>query len=264
MAGGGSGGIPVQRRARLVAVLRGKGVASISELALETGASESTVRRDLEELAGRSEVRRTRGGAVFTGGTIGGTTFEPLFAERSRQNISEKERIGRYAIGLAKRGQGVLFDSSSTVMGAVRALVESPVRMTAVTNDVSLAASLGSVRGVKVVVPGGELREGSFTLLGPATRGFLSRLHVDVAFIGIHAITGDRMSEAGLEVAEVKRAMIRAAGRVVLLADHSKFSPPAFFEVAGLEEVDDLVTGDETPQEAIEAAREVPVRVHLV
>jgi DeoR family transcriptional regulator of aga operon len=252
--------IPVQRQTELLAILRSRGVASVSELAAELGASESTVRRDLDELSAGGEVRRTHGGAVLAGRT----TFEPLFADRSRQNPEEKARIGACAAGLLESGQSVIFDSSSTVMSAARAVVERPVRLTCVTNDVSLAAALAAGEGIEVVVTGGEVREGSFTLLGPVTREFLSRLHVDVALLGIHAVTGGVLSEAGLAAAEAKRAMIRAARRVVLLADHSKFGPPAFFDVAGAGAVDDLISDGNTPEETLEAFREAGVEVHLV
>jgi DeoR family transcriptional regulator of aga operon len=113
------------------------------------------------------------------------------------------------------------------------------------------------------VVPGGEIRDGSFTLLGSYTQTFLNGLHVDVAFVGIHAVTGDVLSESSLDAVEAKRAMVRAAHRVVLLADHSKFRPPSFFEVARLAGIDDLVTDGAAPPEALEAAGACGVRVHL-
>ena len=133
----------------------------------------------------------------------------------------------------------------------------------AVTNDVGVASVLAEAPGASVVVPGGEIRDGSFALLGSYTQAFPNGLHVDVAFVGIHAVTGDVLSESSLEVVEAKRAMMRAAHRVVLLADHSKFRPPSFFEVARMDRLDDLITDDAAPPEALEAACSCGVRVHL-
>jgi DeoR family transcriptional regulator of aga operon len=87
---------------------------------------------------------------------------------------------------------------------------------------------------------------------------------VEVAFVGIHAVTGDVLSDSSLDVVEAKRAMMRAARRVVLLADGSKFGQPSFLEVARLDAVDDLVTDDTAPPEALEAMETSGVRVHLV
>jgi DeoR family transcriptional regulator of aga operon len=256
--------IPAQRRAELLALLRERGAASISELSVALEASESTVRRDLDHLDAHGLVRRTHGGAMVMGLT-GRTTFEPMFADRRWHNPDEKARIGRLAATLLEDGQSVLFDSSSTVLSAAEAIVQHPVKITAVTNDVNLASVLAlAPERLKVVVPGGEIRAGSFTLLGSGTTSFFERLHVDVALVGIHAITGPLLTEAGLDVAEVKQAIIRTAERVVLLADHSKFGPPAFFEVARMGAVHDLITDRAAPREALGALRaEASTRIHL-
>ena len=256
--------IPAQRRAELLALLRERGAAPISDLSVALQASESTVRRDLDHLDAEGLVRRTHGGAIILGMT-GRTTFEPLFADRRWHNPDEKARIGRLASTLLEDGQSVLFDSSSTVLSAAEAIVQHPVN-TAVTNDVNLASvlALASDGMINVVVPGGEIRSGSFTLLGSSTKSFFERLHVDVAFVGIHAITGSLLTEGGLDIAEVKRAIIHTAERVVLLADHSKFGPPAFFEVARADAVHDLITDRDAPQDALDALRaEASTRIHL-
>jgi DeoR family transcriptional regulator of aga operon len=254
--------IPAQRRAELVALLRERCAAPIWELSAALQASESTVRRDLDQLDAEGLVHRTHGGAVFTGRS----TFEPPFIDRRWHNPDEKVRIGRFAAHLLEPGQSVLFDSSSTVLNAAEALVQQPIDITAVTNDVNIASILAMASdAIKVVVPCGEIRAGSFTLLGSTTKSFLERLHVDVAFVGIHAITGPMLSEGSLEIAEVKQTIIRAAERVVLLADHSKFGPAAFYEVAHADAVHDLVTDRDAPQDALDALQaETSIRIHLV
>src|SRR5918997_1975154 len=251
--------IPAQRRAEIRALLGLRGSASISEISDALGVSGSTVRRDLDELDRDGVVRRSHGGAV----TVEGTAFEHRFEDRRRHNPGEKKRIGDFAATLLEPGQSVVFDSSSTVLAAAEALGRRNLAVAAVTNDVGVASVLAEASGVSVVIPGGEVRDGSFTLLGSYAQTFLNALHVDVAFVGVHALTGDVLSESSLDAVEAKRAMMRAAHRVVLLADHSKFRPPSFFEVARLDGVDDLVTDDATPPEALEIAGACAVRVHL-
>lgn len=259
--GEGDKKIPAQRRAEIRGFLGRQGAASIAEIASALGVSDSTARRDLDELDREGAVRRSHGGAV----TVEGTTFEFRFKDRRRHNREEKTRIGEYAVTFLEAGQSLIFDSSSTVLSAAEALGRRRVKITAVTNDVNIASVLAEIPEVNVAVPGGEIREGSFTLLGPYTQAFLESLHVDVALMGIHAITGEVLSESSLSVAEAKRAMIRAARRVVLLADHGKFRPLAFFEVARLGDIHDLVTDGLISEEALKAvnASDGP-RVHLV
>lgn len=259
--GEGDRRIPAQRRVEIRRLLNLRGSASISEISSALGVSASTVRRDLDELDREGDVRRSHGGAV----TVERTAFEFRFEDRRRHNPEEKSRIGEYAATLLEDEQSVIFDSSSTVLAAAEALVRRPLNITAVTNDVGTAAVLAEIPGVSVLAPGGEVREGSLTLLGPHTQTFLSGLHVDVALMGIHAITGEVLSDFSIAVVEAKRSMMRAARRVVLLADHSKFCPPAFFEVANIEDVDDLVTDEKAPSTALEAASALSeLRVHVV
>ena len=259
--GDGDKKIPAQRRAEVRGLVSLRGSASVSEIASTLEVSPSTVRRDLGVLEREGFLRRSRGGAV----TIERTTSELRFNERRRHNRREKVRIGEYAISLLEAGQSVIFDSSSTVLSAAEALGRRRLPITAVTNDVAIASVLAEAPDVGVVIPGGEVRRGSFTLLGPLLGSFLKGLHVDVALLGIHAISGDALTESSLSVVEAKRAMIEAARRVVLLADHSKFRPPAFFEVTRAGVIHDLITDDATPEKALEAMdARGGLRVHVV
>lgn len=254
--------IPAQRQAEIRRLLGFRGAASVVEIATTLDVSPSTVRRDLDDLDKEGSVRRSHGGAV----AVERTASEPLFSDRQRHNWREKARIGEHAVGLLEPGQSVFFDSSSTVLRAAEALKRKRLEITAVTNDIAVACMLAETPGVSVVVPGGEIREGSFTLLGSYTQGFLRGLHVDVALVGMHAVSGSVLSESGLSVVEAKRAIMGAATRVVLLADHSKFRSPAFFEVGHLKEtIDDLVTDRDVPQETLEAASVAGrPRIHVV
>lgn len=253
--------IPAQRRIDLLGLVRSQGWIGVADISDALGVSASTVRRDLEALAEEGSVRRSHGGAT----TVERTTFEPLFRDRLLHNRQEKARIGRHAVSMLEPGQSVLFDSSSTVLGAVEALGRHEIPITAVTNDVNVASALADIPEVEVVVPGGEIRGGSFTLLGSYTQSFLEGLHVDIALMGMHAVTGELLSDTSLSVAEAKRAMIGAARRAVLLVDHSKFGPPAFFDVARVDAVHDLITDGATPEKALDTVRTSGnTRIHVV
>ena len=55
-----------QRRDEILQAIEQQGFVSLQELVTRLGASESTVRRDLEYLDGIGQIRRTRGGAAYT------------------------------------------------------------------------------------------------------------------------------------------------------------------------------------------------------
>ncbi|GMA15311.1 DeoR/GlpR family DNA-binding transcription regulator [Deinococcus metallilatus] len=253
--------LPAERQGQVLALVQERGSATVHELSRELGASISTVRRDLDLLAQQGLIARTHGGAIAKTHTASETRFD----ERQRENADEKRRIGQHALTLLEPNQSVYFDSSTTVMAAAEALRAEPIPLTAITHDIAIAAVLATLPQVHVMLPGGEIRAGSFTLVGATTHTFLRHLHVDVALIGIHAIRDGQLSEGSLPVAELKSALLGTTNRRVLLADHSKFGQTALIDVAPLGAVQDLITGQETPRQVLDHLELTQnLRVHTV
>ena len=76
---------------------------------------------------------------------------------------------------------------------------------------------------VHVVLTGGTLRPLQHSLVNPGVADSLAGVHVDLAIIGATGIDDDgRVTNVNLPEAEVKRQMIAAATRRVLVADSSK------------------------------------------
>jgi DeoR family transcriptional regulator of aga operon len=234
--------IPAARQARILDHLKSRGVVAIAELAAAIGVSPSTVRRDLDQLAAVGQLRRTHGGAVALGAAR--TTFEPAPAIAQHAHSAAKRAIGEAAAALVEPGQSVVFDSSSTVLEAARAVVARGVAITAVTNDLRIAAVLADLPRIRVIVPGGTLRPGSHTLVGEPGQSFARGLSADIAFLGAHAIADGTISETSIEVAVIKQAMADGARRFIVLADASKFGAIAFCKVRALSGGDLVVTDD--------------------
>jgi DeoR family transcriptional regulator of aga operon len=234
--------IPAARQARILDHLKSRGVVAIAELAATIGVSPSTVRRDLDELAAVGQLRRTHGGAVALGAAR--TTFEPAPAIAQHAHPAAKRAIGAAAAALVEPGQSVVFDSSSTVLEAARAVVARGLAITAVTNDLRIAAVLAELPHIRVIVPGGTLRPGSHTLTGEPGTGFARGLAADIALLGAHAIADGTVSETSIEVAGIKQAMAEGARRLAVLADASKFGAVAFCKVRTLSGGDLVVTDD--------------------
>jgi len=253
--------IPAERHARILEFIGKHGAASIHAITAEISASSSTVRRDLDELTERGYLERTHGGAALRSRNF--TTFEPSREIAERIALPEKIAIGTFAASLLENGQSVIFDSSSTVHEAARAAVARDLSFTAVTTDIGIAQELNRSPRIRVIVPGGTMRKESFTLMGEPAIGFLATLNVDIAFIGIHSLAGLKASETSLEIAGMKRALIAASQRVVVLADANKFESPAFCEVATLDAFQDIVTDDGVSNEICDSLRERGVRLHV-
>ena len=254
--------IPVQRRGLLLDFLRQRGAASVNDLAAAIGASLATVRRDLEQLEGEGYLSRTRGGALVQETTA--TTFEPdsdIAAEVAR---AEKAAIARAAAATLAAGESVIFDSGSTVHMAALAAIEAGLALTAVTNDLRIGLSLSKAAQMHLIVLGGMVRRGSPTMVGDPARGLLADLRADVAFIGTHAISEGVLSDTSMEIASMKRSMIAAARRVVLLADSTKFRTAAFFKICDLSMVHEVYTDSGVRAEHLAFLRERGVRTTVV
>ncbi len=266
--------IPEQRRTVIFNLIQRAGSVSVQELADLLGASVSTIRRDLDVMAQRGSVARTHGGAILT--LSQRTTFEPEYKYASPMFSKEKAAIGRAAVKIIRQGESVIFDSSSTVYQAACHARDHHCQITALTNDINIAAAMVNASPIELKVIGGTVRPGSFTLLGEPGLDFLRRLHVDLCLLGIQAIctaaetctdsqpgAGGSLSDTSLEVAAMKRLMIRAARRTVVLADSSKFGPPAFCDVCDLGRVHTIITDSgitsEQRQQLVAAGVEVRI-----
>ncbi len=254
--------IPAQRRAFMVEHIRRRGAASIQELSEAIGISTSTVRRDLEHLENRGYLERSHGGALIQKELQ--STFEPEAAITAEFDRAEKQAIGHAVADTLRAGESVIFDSSSTVLAAARRCVERKLALTAVTNDLGIGQRLAASDAIRIVVLGGTLRAGSLTMVGEPGQAFLGNLNADVALIGTHALSGSTLSETSLETAAMKRAMIAAARRVVLLADASKFRPAAFCRICDINAIHELFTDSRADPADLGRLRDLGIKVTVV
>lgn len=254
--------VPAKRRALILEHLRINGAASIQELADTIGGSQSTVRRDLEHLVEKGYLERTHGGAHLLQPMR--ATFERETLVNAQLQHAEKVAIGREAAGRLSAGDSVIFDSSSTVMEAVRATAERDLTLTVVTNSLEIADFAAEVRSWRVILPGGSIRPGYRHLAGEPGESFIRTLHADLCMTGAAAVTGTLLTDTSLEVASLKRAMIAAARRTILLVDSSKFTAPGFCTLCDASAIDEVITDVGATDEVLVPLRSADRRVTLV
>ena len=248
-----------ERHLRILSVLETQGRAEVRQLSHLLGVSEVTIRRDLRELDRQGVLVNVRGGALVSRGT----GFEVPYAAKLGAYKDEKVRIARAACERCQSGQTVLLDAGTTVGEMAAHLPNS--QLTVITNALNVINILARRGSVPRLVIGGEFRAVSQAFLGPSALGALSALRIDLAFVGTEGVTADR----GLQVpdssdAAYKQAVVRAARDVVVLADHSKFDVERLFTFAGWGEIDEIVTGSETPGPKVDALRAMGVTVTVV
>lgn len=231
---------PAERRSAILHFLTEKGFASVAELALEFQVSEMTIRRDLTDLEGQRALQRTYGGA---------TVYDPHFFEvslqaKTTQFVEEKRRISRAAADLVQDGEIVILDAGSTTSLVAKFLKSK--RITVITNGLNIAADLSDCSNIHLYIAGGELRQGVLAIVGPETSTFFETIRADKLFLGVDGVD----VEGGLMVpdlneAHTKRAMVRAAAQVIVVADHSKIGRSTLSTIVPLTKAALLITGRE-------------------
>lgn len=233
--------LPRQRQTFILDVLTEHGAVSLQQLAERLGASFSTVRRDLDELQSRHLVERTHGGAI-----LGSLSKVHVESEESRATSDvmkgAKASIGRLAATRIREGDSVIFDSSTTVLEAARALVAARIRFTAVTNNIKIADLMAASDNIRLIIPGGTRRLGTNMLAGEPGDSFINHLHADIALIGAQSASGGMLTDSRVESASTKRLLMKAARTKLLLIDSWKFGGPGFCDVAPLSDFDEVIT----------------------
>jgi DeoR/GlpR family transcriptional regulator of sugar metabolism len=227
-----------ERRGRLLDLIRVRGFAALEELVRELGVSESTVRRDLDALEEQGAAKRTHGGVLYAGGMPRLAEFD----ERQPANWAAKRAIASRAAEIIGDGETVLLDGGTTTYEVARLLVGRSLQV--VTNSLPVANLFASESRSDLVLLGGYVSPRTGVCLGPYANELLGRLHVTTTVLSAAGIDDQGLFNAHLLLAETEQAMLRAAGRVIVVADSSKFGRKSLTLVAPLGDIDAFVSDD--------------------
>lgn len=198
--------------------------ATVQQLAEQTGASESTIRRDLTALDSQGQLKKVHGGATlivqhprpYLVAEADMTTKEGLY-------MREKERIGASAAALIRKEDVVYIDAGSTTLQLVSAVSGDALEATYVTNGLAHTRVLAR-KGCTVYVPAGRIKPTTEAIIGTAVLSSLRRYNFTKAFMGANGISIERgFTTPGMEEAELKAAAIESSYECWIVADHSKF-----------------------------------------
>ena len=209
----------------------------VSALATEFECSEMTVRRDLEVLERTGALRRVHGGAV----SMFLSAEEAPYGVRALENTAAKAAIGAATADLLVEGETVILDGGSTAMEVARSLRDR--RLTVMPLALRPVLELDGCPGIKLLLPGGEVRPGELALVGSLTECAFSELRFDTFVMGVCGIdTNAGVTTHLLSEAAVKRAAAKTSRRVIAVADSSKLGKVAFGHVCDLADLDVVVT----------------------
>jgi DeoR family fructose operon transcriptional repressor len=240
-----------------VQFLATRGQLTVDELAEHFGVSDDTIRRDLQILEQRKMILRTHGGAVSAGYLV---HRQPSFSIRGQAHAAAKSRIGKVAAELISDGETLIVNGGSTTFAFATSLGLRR-NLTIVTNNLAIPPILPPEAMQEIYVLGGQYKVNLVSTIGAV--GFRSGdISVDTAIIGISGMTARKgIATTVLEETSMLAEMISSAGRIIVLADASKFGRTAFGHFAPLSAIDILVTDSPPPYDLAEALSKAEVEV---
>lgn len=244
-----------ERKMKILHLLETKQSVSVPELANGLQVSESTIRRDLQDLEEQGQLKRTHGGAVAKEVA----SFEPSLQEKVVHHPKEKTAIAHQAVSLIDKGETILLDSGTTTLEIARALPD--IEITVVTNSQQIGQEISSLQKARLLFLGGELRPTTGAFVGPLTELLLSQINVDKLFLGANAVE----LRAGVTTpntieAATKKAMIRSAREVLLVADHSKLGQISLVKVCDFADLNGFLTDAPVSEDYIRVFEEHSIK----
>ncbi len=230
--------LAIERKREILSRLASDGKVIVAELAREFGVTEETVRRDLEKLDSEGLAYKIYGGAV----SRKSSALDLPYSVRVAANVAEKEIISELAANFIKDGDRLMLDSSSTAIYIVKKL-KSKKNLTVITNSVKILLELSDKPDFTVLCTGGNLKEGSLSLIGSSAEKMISSYHVDFAVCsckGIDMSLG--VTDSNEMDGRVKQAMFASADKKMLALDSGKFDNKSFVRLCDVKELDMIVT----------------------
>jgi len=227
-----------ERQSAIVAQARADGRVDVTALADAFAVTTETVRRDLTVLERHGLLRRVHGGAI----PVERLGFEPALATRNNVLVAEKERIAKAALAEVPDEGAILLDAGTTT-GRLADILPAERELTVVTNSVPIVASLATRPNLTVLLLGGRVRRTTLAAVDAWALAALADTFVDVAFLGTNGVSVERgLTTPDPAEAAVKRAMIAASRRSVVLTDHSKIGVDRLARFGELDDLDVLIT----------------------
>lgn len=254
-------------RTRMNAILKRLyegGSVAVADLARDFDVSDMTVRRDLAELEREGLLERVHGGARrrASGPLKVIDDIEPDFDLRAAHNARAKRLIAAEAADLLAGFRSVAIDVGSTCLFAAEALARRGGNRHIFTNSLRVATSLGAM-GTEVYLPEGRTRPNELSITGPSAIESFSKLHFEVAVIGISGLSDEGFYDYSIEDSELKKIYLERSAQRVFLCDSTKFRRLSTIRVAALSEASVLITDAPPPSDLASALAGAGVEIRV-
>lgn len=251
--------LQAERLDKIRNILVNKGTVYVSRLSQIYEVSENTIRRDLMLLEEEGLCYRTKGGASF----LKSSQLVGPFVKRIEKNKEAKKAIAKCASDLVENGMTIILDSGTTCFELAE-ILRTRSHLTVITNSLASANILSGSPDITLIVSGGILHDQSQSLTGSPAESFFAQFHADIVFLSVKAVSVEfGYSEHTIPESSVKKGMIDAAERIVILADNSKLNKKALCPLAQINSAQLLITDSCADYEFVKNLNESGLAVQM-
>lgn len=224
-----------KRKQLILEKLNSSGDIDVKQVAVELGASEITIRRDLNQMADDGLLYRTHGGAM----RIDQVGIPHQFVNKAAQNVEAKDKICRAAANEIHDGDIVFMDCGSTVYRLCQFIKNKKIKV--ITNSLPVVYELQNSL-VSLNIIGGEFNAERQAVHGSMANEHISHYKATKAFLGVDGISRNGLFANSELEADITRAFAAQSKKTYLLCDESKIGRETYLRFGTLEMIGAVIT----------------------
>lgn len=226
----------------ICSALQDRSLVTVADLCALTGASEATVRRDINTLDGQKRLRRVRGGAEAVGAApFVGLAGRP-FSVNETMHIAEKQAIAAAALDLCEDGDPIIVNGGTTTFQMVHPLASR--RLQVFTNSFPIAEHLLKNSRNTVMLSGGIIYREQNIVLSPFDNDVTGNFYAKRMFMGAQGIGPLGLMEQDPLLIQAEQKLLGRADELIVLVDSSKFANRSSLVLCPLDRIDTIITDE--------------------
>jgi len=239
-----------ERHNLILKLVEERSIVSVGDLLHLLGASEATIRRDINTLAERGEVKRIRGGAEAVRPRYQSHLVGMPFALSQDINVPQKRAIARAAAALIEPGESIIINGGTTTFALIEFLADHDLDI--LTNSFPIAAKLIATSRNRITLPGGTIFREQNIVLSPFDNDTIANFWGNKLFTGCYGVNRFGIMEADPLIVQAQTKMLKRTEHVVVMADSSKLRQKSSMIVTGLDRISTIITDEGARPEELE------------
>lgn len=227
-----------KRQIYILETIKVNGEVNTQDLARKLNVSTMTINRDFKALASTGAIQLIYGGAI----TCERNASEYPMSLKEEANPDGKKCIATWCKQLVKPGSSVFIETGTTTLAVAKEIFRTE-NCTFYTNSLLAMNALSKYESIDLHVIPGKYRSLSQGFLGLQAVDYIKQFNFDIAFIGTEGIDlNSGITLPNEEDAYTKKAIMRQAQQVIVVADQTKFGLTHLHKASDLNDVDLIVT----------------------